>query len=60
MSSLGNGHQDVDIDLAQLFRAVWSRKGTILVSGPAMVFSQIAHMAKNSTDGRSEAVNDAK
>ncbi len=32
MSSLGNGHQDVDIDLAQLFRAVWSRKGTILAA----------------------------
>lgn len=32
MSSLGNGHQDVDIDLAQLFRAVWSRKGRILAA----------------------------
>lgn len=32
MSSLGNGHQDVDIDLAQLFRAVWARKGRILAA----------------------------
>lgn len=30
MSSVGNGHQDVDIDLAQLFRAVWQRKARIL------------------------------
>lgn len=32
MSSVSNGHQDVDIDLAQLFRAVWKRKGRILAA----------------------------
>lgn len=32
MSSVGNGHQDVDIDLAQLFRAVWKRKTRILAA----------------------------
>lgn len=32
MSSVGNGHQDVDIDLAQLFRAVWRRKARILAA----------------------------
>lgn len=32
MSSVGNGHQDVDIDLAQLFRAVWHRKARILAA----------------------------
>lgn len=42
MSSVGNGHQDVDIDLAQLFRAVWRRKvrilaATALVGGLAFV-----------------------
>ncbi|MGX5666359.1 chain-length determining protein [Rhizobium daejeonense] len=30
MSSVGNGQQDVDIDLAQLFRAVWQRRLRIL------------------------------
>jgi len=30
MSGVGNSHQDVDIDLAQLFRAVWRRKSTVL------------------------------
>ncbi|WP_113448742.1 exopolysaccharide transport family protein [Rhizobium cremeum] len=30
MSSLGNGQQDVDIDLAQLFRAVWHKRLRIL------------------------------
>ncbi len=42
MSSVGNGHQDVDIDLAQLFHAVWRRKvrilaATALVGGLAFV-----------------------
>ena len=32
MSSVSNGHQDVDIDLAQLFRAVWTRKARILAA----------------------------
>ncbi len=32
MSSVSNGHQDVDIDLAQLFRAVWKRKARILAA----------------------------
>ncbi len=32
MSSVGNGHQDVDIDLAQLFQAVWKRKARILAA----------------------------
>ncbi|MBW8444923.1 MAG: exopolysaccharide transport family protein [Arenimonas sp.] len=32
MSSVGNGHQDVDIDLAQLFRAVWRHKARILAA----------------------------
>ncbi|PZU87145.1 MAG: chain-length determining protein [Shinella sp.] len=32
MSSVGNGQQDVDIDLAQLFRAVWQRRLRILAA----------------------------
>ncbi len=32
MSSVSNGHQDVDIDLAQLFRAVWKRKARVLAA----------------------------
>ncbi|RCW27759.1 exopolysaccharide transport family protein [Ciceribacter lividus] len=32
MSSVGNSRQDEDIDLAQLFRAVWQRKGRILAA----------------------------
>lgn len=46
MSGNGSGHQDVDIDLAQLFRAVWARKGrllaaTALVTGLAFVGSSM-------------------
>lgn len=36
MSSLDRDQHDVDIDLAQLFRAVWARKGRIL-AGTALV-----------------------
>lgn len=36
MSSLDRDQHDVDIDLAQLFRAVWARKGGIL-AGTALV-----------------------
>ncbi|MDI6836603.1 MAG: exopolysaccharide transport family protein [Rhizobiaceae bacterium] len=32
MSSVGSSRQDEDIDLAQLFRAVWQRKGRILAA----------------------------
>ncbi|QLF70072.1 chain-length determining protein [Peteryoungia desertarenae] len=32
MSSVGNGHQDVDINLAQLFQAVWDKKARILAT----------------------------
>ncbi len=32
MSSVGNSRQDEDVDLAQLFRAVWQRKGRIFAA----------------------------
>ncbi len=32
MPSLDRDQQDVDIDLAQFFRAVWQRKGTFLTA----------------------------
>lgn len=46
MSGLNNAQQDVDIDLAGLFRAVWSRKGrilaiTVLAAGAAFVGSNL-------------------
>ncbi|MBP1850664.1 GumC family protein [Rhizobium halophytocola] len=46
MTAAGNPSQDVDIDLAQLFRAVWRRKGrllaaTVFVAGSAFVVASL-------------------
>jgi len=32
MSSVNGGHQDVDIDLGGLFRAIWDKKGRVLLA----------------------------
>jgi uncharacterized protein involved in exopolysaccharide biosynthesis/Mrp family chromosome partitioning ATPase len=45
MSSVNDGHQDVDIDLGGLFRAVWRRRGRVLMA--SVVFGGLAFTAAN-------------
>ncbi|WP_438749156.1 GumC family protein [Pararhizobium sp. O133] len=40
MSSVNGGHQDVDIDLGGLFRAIWRRRGRVLMA--TVVFAGLA------------------
>lgn len=50
MSSVGNSRQDEDIDLAQLFRAVWQRKGQILAA--TALAAGLAFVAANAISPR--------
>ncbi|WP_416796165.1 exopolysaccharide transport family protein [Ciceribacter azotifigens] len=50
MSSVGSSRQDEDIDLAQLFRAVWQRKGRILAA--TALAAGLAFVAANAISPR--------
>ena len=45
MSSVNDGHQDVDIDLGGLFRAIWRQRGRVLLA--TVVFAGVAFAAAN-------------
>lgn len=55
MSSVNGGHQDVDIDLGGLFRAIWRRRGRVLAA--TVVFAGLAFAGASliAPDYRSEA-----
>ena len=55
MSSVNGGHQDVDIDLGGLFRAIWRRRGRVLAA--TVVFGALAFVGASliKPDYRSEA-----
>ncbi len=55
MSGVNGGHQDVDIDLGGLFRAIWRRRGRVLAA--TVVFSGLAFTGTSlmSPDYQSEA-----
>jgi exopolysaccharide transport family protein len=55
MSGVNGGHQDVDIDLGGLFRAIWQRRGRVLAA--TVVFSGLAFTGTSlmSPDYQSEA-----
>ncbi|KQS93916.1 MULTISPECIES: GumC family protein [unclassified Rhizobium] len=45
MSGVSGGHQDVDIDLGGLFRAIWRRRGRVLMA--TVVFAGLAFTGAN-------------
>lgn len=45
MSGVNGGHQDVDIDLGGLFRAIWRRRGRVLLA--TVVFAGLAFTGAN-------------
>ena len=45
MSSVNDGHQDVDIDLGGLFRAIWRRRGRVLMA--TVAFAGLAFVGAN-------------
>ncbi|WP_349433844.1 exopolysaccharide transport family protein [Pararhizobium sp. A13] len=55
MSGVNGGHQDVDIDLGGLFRAIWRRRGRVLAA--TVVFAGLAFVGSSlmSPDYQSEA-----
>ena len=55
MSGVNGGHQDVDIDLGGLFRAIWQRRGRVLAA--TVVFAGLAFTGTSlmSPDYQSEA-----
>ncbi|CAN7444354.1 exopolysaccharide transport family protein [Pararhizobium sp. LjRoot235] len=55
MSGVNGGHQDVDIDLGGLFRAIWRRRGRVLAA--TVVFAGLAFTGTSlmSPDYQSEA-----
>jgi len=55
MSGVNGGHQDVDIDLGGLFRAIWRRRGRVLAA--TVVFAGLAFVGTSlmSPDYQSEA-----
>lgn len=45
MPGVNDGHQDVDIDLAGLFRAIWQRRGRVLLA--TVAFAGLAFVGAN-------------
>ncbi len=45
MSGVNDGHQDVDIDLGGLFRAIWRRRGRVLMA--TVAFAGLAFVGAN-------------